>query len=161
MAENDYVGTTRRVIARAIDEASDRGALAVEAEHLLLALAEDDGAAASVLAEFGLDARRIDELLHDERRAALAAVGFVGADDDRLVATARRSRPGWGASAKEAIVRGAKLGHRDRQRIRESDLLLGILLAELGTVPRALHLGDVDREAVIGRLQRLAHASTR
>jgi hypothetical protein len=38
----------------------------------------------------------------------------------------------------------------------ESDLVVGIVQAKLGTVPRALALAGVDRDALIARLQ---HAS--
>ncbi|MET0725331.1 MAG: Clp protease N-terminal domain-containing protein [Leifsonia sp.] len=156
MADNDYVGEVRRVITLAVKGATTRGAATVEAEHLLLAIAADGGPISDALADFGLDPDRIERLLVTEREAALAAIGFTAIDHSMLSATPRRSRPAWGASAKEAIARGAKLGRRDRQRIRTADLLVGILLADLGTVPRVLAFGDIDAEAVLGRIQRLA-----
>jgi D-alanyl-D-alanine carboxypeptidase len=39
-------------------------------------------------------------------------------------------------------------GHR-RPRIKSTELLLGILQAELGTVPRTLAIAGVDRAALI------------
>ncbi|MEJ3405164.1 Clp protease N-terminal domain-containing protein [Rathayibacter sp. YIM 133350] len=161
MADNDYVGAMRHTVSLAVEEATSRGSATVEAEHLLLAIAADGGAVGGALAEAGLDHAGIERLLRAEREAALASIGLAHVDEDALRATPRRSRPGWGASAKEAVSRGAKRGHRDRQRIRQIDVLLGILVADLGTVARALSIGDVDRDALIGRLQRLAASQTR
>ena len=50
-----------------------------------------------------------------------------------------------GTSANEAIRRGAAIGHAENRVRVGTDLLLGILGAELGTVPRILALAGIDR----------------
>jgi D-alanyl-D-alanine carboxypeptidase len=70
--------------------------------------------------------------------------------EERLESTPRRRRPGWGASAKQALQRASQLGKQLKHRkMEELDLLLGILSAELGTVPRALTIAGIDRPQLI------------
>ncbi len=156
MAEQDFAHVARRTIVRAVEEATDAGAPAVEAEHLLLAIASEPEQVGPVLDEFGLDRAAVLGMLAVERERSLATAGIGSVDRGRLAATPRRTRPGWGTSAREAIVRGSRLGRRDRQRTSEADLLTGILQAELGTVPRAFAYAGVDRAAVVARLRERA-----
>ena len=156
MAEQDFAHVARRTIIRAIEEATEAGAPAVEAEHLLLAIASEPEQVGPVLDEFGLDRAAVLGMLAVERERSLATAGIGSVDRGRLAATPRRTRPGWGTSAREAIVRGSRLGRRDRQRTSEADLLTGILQAELGTVPRAFAYAGVDRAAVVARLRERA-----
>ena len=153
MAEQDFAHVARRTIVRAIEEATDAGAPSVEAEHLLLAIASEPEQVGPVLDAFGLDRVAVVAMLAVEREHSLATAGIASVDVGRLAATPRRTRPGWGTSAREAIVRGSRFGRRERQRMSEADLLTGILQAELGTVPRALAYAGVDRVALIGRLR--------
>lgn len=156
MAEHDFANVARRTITRAIDEATEAGASAVEAEHLLLAIVGHPEQVGPALADLGLDRAAVVAMLEAERRRSLAAAGIDEVDEGRLAATPRRTRPGWGTSAREAIVRGGKLGRRrDRQRVSEADLLAGVLLAELGTVPRAFAIAGVDRAALLASLRAL------
>ena len=155
MAEHDFANVARRTITRAIDEATEAGASAVEAEHLLLAIVGHPEQVGPALADLGLDRAVVVAMLEAERRRSLAAAGIDEVDEGRLASTPRRTRPGWGTSAREAIVRGSKLGRRDRQRVSEADLLAGVLLAELGTVPRAFAFAGVDRAALLASLQAL------
>ena len=151
--------TLKRVVIRAIDEATRRGAATVEAEHLLLAISAGKDVPGTTLAEFGLDHSGVDAALRAEREQALRAAGIEPVADERLRAT-RGSRPGWGASIREAL-RGADFrAHRDRgraerERLVVADALIGILRADLGTVPRALAYAGVDRRALIARLEQL------
>ena len=46
-------------------------------------------------------------------------------------------------------------GRAERERLAVADTLLGILRADLGTVPRALAYAGVDRQALIARLEAL------
>jgi ATP-dependent Clp protease ATP-binding subunit ClpA len=156
VAEQDFAHVARRTIIRAIEEATEAGAPAVEAEHLLLAIASEPEQVGPVLDEFGLDRAAVLGMLAVERERSLATAGIGSVDRGRLAATPRRTRPGWGTSAREAIVRGSRLGRRDRQRTSEADLLTGILQAELGTVPRAFAYAGVDRAAVVARLRERA-----
>ncbi len=58
--------------------------------------------------------------------------------------------PGLGHTAKLAIERGMKSDRRGDPE--PSHLLLGILHAEVGTVPRALALAGVDRAELMSRV---------
>jgi ATP-dependent Clp protease ATP-binding subunit ClpA len=155
VAEQEFAGVARRTIVRAFEEATDAGAPAVEAEHLLLAIVAAPEQVGPVLGAFRLDRAAVVAMLDVEREHSLAAAGLGPVDQDRLAATPRRTRPGWGTSAREAIVRGSRL-RRDRHRMSEADLLTGVLQAELGTVPRALAYAGVDRAALVARLRERA-----
>lgn len=153
MAEQKLNKSLTRVLERAIEEASARRAPAVEAEHLLLALASDETLEAHrVLIEAGLDHDRIEAALGRERSESLSAVGVGPLDEELFAATPRQARPGWGTSTKEAIHRGRAIGGQDgRRRPAETELLMGILTASLGTVPRALAFAGVDRSELLDR----------
>jgi ATP-dependent Clp protease ATP-binding subunit ClpA len=136
-------------------EAKQNGAKFIEAEHMLLALASDpESDAAKLLSEFGLDRERLNSALGDERRRTLAFAGMKGPDLKLVQVTELESSPSLGTSAKAAVRRaliGSHRDHRRRQRLRSTDLLAGILEAELGTVPRALAIAGIDRDALIAR----------
>jgi ATP-dependent Clp protease ATP-binding subunit ClpA len=140
-------------------EAKRDDAKSVEAEHMLLALATNpDSDAAKLLHEFGLDHDRLASALLEERRRTLAFAGIAGPDEKLVEATELDSSPSFGTSAK-AAVRRALIGSRHdrrRARLRSTDLLAGILEAELGTVPRALAIAGIDRAALIARARELA-----
>jgi ATP-dependent Clp protease ATP-binding subunit ClpA len=151
--------TLKEVIIRAIDEAIDRGASSVEAEHLLLAISAGHDPAGRALAEFGLDHDGVDAALRGERERSLRAAGIEPVAEERLVAT-RQSRPVWGSTVREALRRADFKAHRsrgraERERLAVADALVGILRADLGTVPRALAYAGVDRMALITRLEQL------
>lgn len=135
-------------------EAKRESAKLIEAEHMLLALAANsDGDAARLLNEFGLDHERLAATLREERRQTLAVVGMKSADTKVGEATELDSPPSLGTSAKMAVRRaliGSRHDHR-RARLRGTDLLAGILEAELGTVPRALAIAGIDRIALLSR----------
>lgn len=157
---HDELGATlKSVVVGSIDEATRRGASKVESEHLLLSIAASGDVAATVLAEAGLDYAGIETALRVERANALASAGVEPVADDRLRAT-RDSRPAWGASIREALGRAsfrARRGrpHAVRERLAVADALVGVLRAEVGTVPRALAYAGVDRAALVTRLEAL------
>ena len=149
----------KAVIVRSIDEAGARGAAKVEAEHLLLAIAASGDVAAGALADAGLDYAGVEAALRGEREHALRAAGIEPVAEERLQATGT-SRPGWGASIREALKRGKFAARRDRsratrERLTVADSLIGVLRADLGTVPRAFAYAGVDRAALIARLEQL------
>jgi len=149
----------KAVIAHSIDEAATRGAAKVEAEHLLLSIAASGDVAAGALADAGLDYAGVEAALRGERERALRAAGIEPVAEERLHATGN-SRPGWGASIREALNRGNFKARRDRsragrERLAVADALIGVLRADLGTVPRALAYAGVDRAALITRLEQL------
>jgi ATP-dependent Clp protease ATP-binding subunit ClpA len=134
-------------------EAKRDGAKFIEAEHMLLALAADrDGDAAKLLSEAGLDHVRLASALQDEHRRTLAFAGMNAPATELVAATELESSLTFGTSAKTALRRAlmvSREGRRRRPRLRGTDLLVGILQAELGTVPRALAIAGVDRAALL------------
>ncbi|WP_223691219.1 Clp protease N-terminal domain-containing protein [Leifsonia poae] len=143
----------REIIIRAVAEAQHRGDSVVEAEHLLLSLSRETGSpAAGALDAAGLDHAGIEAALRAERAASLASAGVAPIDEERLAAMPRIGRPRWGTSARDVLARAHRESARTRNRAAETDLLAAILGLDLGTVPRAIALAGVDREAV------LAHA---
>jgi len=146
VAESRAAVQEAREIARRLDSPT------VEAEHLLLAVARESGTTAhAVLAEAGLDYERIQGALDAEVEESLAAVGVELAAFDLSSTPAATRTPRWGSSAKLALHRAAKLAdaRRDR-RLRAGHIVLGVLRAPAGTVPRALDRAGIDR-AELGR----------
>ncbi|HEY0260928.1 MAG TPA: Clp protease N-terminal domain-containing protein [Lacisediminihabitans sp.] len=158
MDEESLPQGLRAFVLTAIDEAARRGAGTVQAEHVLLAVAADKiGAASKVLVDAGLDYEAIVAALREERARSLATAGITPVDASLLESTPRRSaRPTWGASVRDAMDRGRRSSARNRRRRSpDIDLLIGILGADVGTVPRALAIAGIDRHALIDRLQQL------
>ncbi|MET7396556.1 Clp protease N-terminal domain-containing protein [Dactylosporangium sp. NPDC005572] len=151
MAEFDrYLKT---MLTRAETEARADGSATVEAQHLLLAVAADpDSPPGRVLAEAGLDHAAIRAALHREFEASLETVGISLPALDAGPASPDPDRtPRPGASIQLALERGVKAGAGGD--LRPAHLVLGILQAEVGTVPRALALAGADRGALIARVR--------
>jgi ATP-dependent Clp protease ATP-binding subunit ClpA len=154
MDEMNVAMTAREVLKHARDAASTLSSRTVEAEHLLLVLADQSTEnAGKVLQEAGLDRGRIEAALREENRLSLAVAGVEPLTDGQASASRQTRTPLWGASAKAALVRGHRVA-KQSGRVRETttDLLLGILQAELGTVPRALAIAGADRAELMARL---------
>ncbi len=135
-----FVREARAVAADAQDEARASGSSTIEAEHLLLALARDDASrAGNVLRGSGLDHAAIKAALAEEYERSLTVVGV---SLDALAPGARppfTGRPRWAPSGKAALERALEAAQaRGERRIGSGHLLLGVLAAEQGTVPRAL-----------------------
>jgi len=127
----------------------------VEAEHLLLALAEGPPAATQeALADAGLKPEELQEALADETDRSLASVG-LSADAFYLSSFVDAAvRPKWGTSAKLALERSMKVAVRlGHSRIEPGHILLGVLQASIGTVPRALETAGVDRHDIVRRVE--------
>jgi ATP-dependent Clp protease ATP-binding subunit ClpA len=149
----------RRVVVRAAEEeARARGSATVEAEHLLLALAASEAdPAGRLLADEGLDHDSLADALDREEERSLAAIGVALADYPSATTTApRRRSPRFATSSKQALHRtlDAATARKDR-RISSAHLLIGLLRADIGTVPRALEMAGVDRVALLDRAERL------
>jgi ATP-dependent Clp protease ATP-binding subunit ClpA len=144
-----FARTARAVSERAQDEARALASPAVEAEHLLLALARlEAGPAARALRGAGLGHEDLLDALDAEQRLSLAAVG-VALEAYDLPLRAVVDRPRWATSAKLALERAlAAASARGDRRIEPAHLLLGVLAAREGTVPRALAFVDVDPRAL-------------
>ena len=136
-------------------EARKDGARFIEAEHMLLALAATSGTEAGrVLIDAGLDHERLAAALRDEQRQSLAFAGVNPLVEGLTEATLLDRPITFGTSAKAALGRALHACHAQRShraRLQSIHLLIGILLAELGTVPRALAIAGVDRAALISR----------
>jgi ATP-dependent Clp protease ATP-binding subunit ClpA len=141
----------RGLVQLAIVEASNRGAGAVEAEHLLLALLFDRrNHAATALAAAGLDYEALAHALTAERENSLRTAGVEPIAPDRLAAAGRRERPRWGTSAKQALMAGHRMASTQRgHSMRHADVAAGILSSGLGTVPRALAYAGFDRARLL------------
>lgn len=136
-----FTQDARRVVLQAADvEATALGARTVEAEHLLLALSET----------IGVEHDTLVDALEAETAASLDAVGVSLRPPPP---TRRRRPPRMGASAKIALHRALKtaLARKDRE-IRAEHVALGVLEADVGTVPRALAIAGLDREALAAAL---------
>ena len=124
---------------------------------MLLAMASEAGTETSeFLASVGLDRRAIRGALDLELQHTLTAAGVSvdKAEPERSESTAHRPLQ-LGTSVQHALERG--LG-ATREAPRPAHVLLGILQADIGTVPRALALAGVDRSALIARVRRTLQA---
>lgn len=133
-------------IVDAREEARALGSATVEAEHVLLALCRSDGGVArDVLAEAGLGYAAMRAAVTAEFEASLEAVGVsLRALNLPPPAPAVRT-PRWGAWARPTFARARDLArtHGDR-RIESAHILLALLGAQAGTVPRALRRAGVE-----------------
>jgi ATP-dependent Clp protease ATP-binding subunit ClpA len=139
------------VVVQAREEARLQGAAKFEAEHLLLALSRrTDLDAGRILYQAGLNHDGLLSALDAEREQSLEAAGItshaVGLLERPLPPT---GQPRWGASAKRALARAVSITQaRGDRNIRPTHILLGVLRAEEGTVPRALAAVGVDAVAL-------------
>jgi D-alanyl-D-alanine carboxypeptidase len=147
-----FAQDTRDVIGRAEVEAQNDGTPAIEAEHLLLALAAEPGSATGrLLGEFGLDHEKLASTLREEYRRSLAFVGVAVSDQEQHQAIEPDGSLSLGTSAKAAVKRALVACANRRARLETTDLLLGIVQAGFGTVPRTLEIAGVDRTALVSR----------
>jgi ATP-dependent Clp protease ATP-binding subunit ClpA len=135
-------------VARASQEvANGFGSSQIEAEHILLALAEGagDDRAARALRDEGLDAETLREAVERDAERVLAQVGIDVSGFELPARPKRRKSPRFGASAKRALEQSLKVAiARGDKRIGTEHLLLGLLSAERGAVPRLLAAEGVD-----------------
>jgi ATP-dependent Clp protease ATP-binding subunit ClpA len=138
--------TFGKYIEQATEEARDDGSAVVEAQHLLLAIAAgSDAVTRQILTAGGLDHRTLRDALDQEFEHSLAAAGISAAAFDLPQPSKSPARPArLAASAKLAIERGFTSAARKKD-LQPAHLLVGILQAEAGTVPRALALAGIDR----------------
>jgi ATP-dependent Clp protease ATP-binding subunit ClpA len=138
----------RMVVAAAMrEEANGERRGLIEAEHLLLALADTPQ-----LKYIGLDHEELAAAFEREEEQSLAAVG-VSADDLPPANFPRAGTPRLATSAKLAIERAMKLtAKRGQRQMSPEVLLLGVISAEHGRVPRALQLADVDIDELRARV---------
>ncbi|MDH2426020.1 Clp protease N-terminal domain-containing protein [Sphaerisporangium sp. TRM90804] len=142
------------IVLRGAAEAREEGSAATEAHHLLLAIAAVEGTAAHrVLTAAGFGRQAIRDALDREFEHSLNAVGVsLAAYDLPKPFRDPTDHPKPGASARLALERGfaAAKGKKD---LRPAHLLLGVLSADVGTVPRALALAGLDRAGLMDRVE--------
>ena len=138
-----FTRDARTVVKAAETQARGLGSQTIEAEHLLLALADHEPPVPA-LADAGLDHDAVLAALDAERERSLMAVGISAGDFDLPPAPVTR-HPRLAASARTTLERSVRIsaGRSDR-RIEAGHILLGLLQAEAGTVPRALAAAQVD-----------------
>ena len=147
-----FVVQARAIVRQAEKEAAETGSPLIEAEHLLLAMTGEHGIEArDVLASAGLDRDALRAALDREFRQSLAAAGVTLPPGGLPAASrdpARRAR--MAASGKLVLERALKAAAA-RGQIQPGHLLLGVLAAQAGTVPRALKLAGVDQGDLAAR----------
>lgn len=142
------------IIVRAEHEARDEGSATIEAQHLLLAIADERKAGVhEILALAGVDYRAIRDALDREFEHSLSVVGVPRAAFGFPPPTGSSAQPKMGASAKLALERGVVSVARKKD-LRPAHLLLGVLRAEVGTVPRALAMAGIDQVGLRARVLR-------
>jgi len=147
-----FVADARRVAVEANSVAAGLGSASVEAEPLLVSLAAGQDRAGSALREVGLDPEELREAIHRDFERVLGRVGIDAAGFD-LSASCRRTTPRWGASAKQGLERALQEAKRRGERhIGPEHILLGLLRAEHGAVPRILEGEGIHRDELTGRL---------
>ncbi len=148
MAFARFTKDARAVVVAAREEAQSAEQGSIEAEHLLLAVASRPH-----LRALGLDRDDLADALAREEEHSLAAVGIAAVDYGPPAARRRFNDPRMATSAKVALQRAltAAVQRRDRS-ITAQHLLLGVLAAEHGRVPRALALADIDVDELRRRI---------
>ena len=145
MALERFTKDARAAVVAAREEARRSGDHTVESEHLLLALAARP--------EFGLDRDLIADALAREEEQSLAAVGVAAGELDPPAGVRARRDPRFATSSKLALQRAlAAAARRGDRRLTAGHVLLGVLAAEHGRVPRALRIADIDVEDLRTRI---------
>ena len=137
-------------VMRAREKAALTGAPSLEAEHLLLGLAEfPAGAAGRVMSRLGLSEARIQRALDEEFEAALARVGVNLPILARIPPRRLRGTPQWGRSAKLCLKRTQKEAvARGDRKIANEHLLIGLAHTRVGTIPGVLKILDMSPEHI-------------
>lgn len=139
-----FTRDARAIVSQARVEAQERGSPTIEAEHLLLALARRGIPA---LAGAGLNHAAVQQALDDELAQSLSVVGITWDVPARPVSPATTLR--FGASSKLALEQALRAAvERGDRRLESEHVMLGVLRAQHGTVPRALAVAGVDRGAI-------------
>jgi ATP-dependent Clp protease ATP-binding subunit ClpA len=140
------------VLVRAEHEAREDGSRTIEAQHMFLAVAaEPEPVVSELLASAGLDRAAVQAAVEQEFVHSLSVVGVSSSTYDLPKPSRMPTHPGLGTSAKLALERGLGAALRKKE-LRPAHVLLGILSAQAGPVPRALDLAGVDREALRDRV---------
>ena len=154
-----FVVQARAIVRQAEQEAAEAGSPLIGAEHMLLAMAGEHGIEAQdVLASAGLDRDAIRAALDREFRQSLAAAGVTLPGGLPAAGRDPNRRARMAASGKLVLERALKAA-AGRGQIQPGHLLLGVLAAEVGTVPRALALAGVDQGDLVTRTRQALERS--
>lgn len=140
------------IIEHAEREAQSEHSRTIEAHHVLLAIAaQPETTAGQVLRSVGLDRAKLRDALDREQQQSLTAAGVsLTASELPKPDTTPPLTPDLGASVRHALERGVADAPKNT---KPPHLLRGLLLAQVGTVPRALALAGIDREDLLARVQ--------
>jgi D-alanyl-D-alanine carboxypeptidase len=138
--------SSRRLVERARGQAAALGSRDLESVHLLLALAGDeDQVVRRVFSSASLDDVTLRSALIAQEEAALAAVGVSRIGFGLPSRAPLPHVSGWATSSKQALRRArTEAGARHARRIEPAHVLLGVLRAEAGDVPRTLAFAGAD-----------------
>ena len=148
------------VMEQAVAEALRDRSATVEAQHLLLVILAGSDRAGSDLAGSdlagsdlgGLDAGSFRAALDRDFEHSLGVAGVALSAFDLSAATPDPARrPGLGNSVRLALDRAMRAAGAGAPQ--PDHLLIGILSAEVGPVPRALAQAGVDREELLARVR--------
>jgi ATP-dependent Clp protease ATP-binding subunit ClpA len=159
---NKHATPFHSVVLSARDEARATGSRAIEAEHLLLALASQEGTdAREILESAGLDHAAICAALERQFEESLRAVGVLLEDSAPVSETwSPDVKPRFARSAKLALERAVALEpKRIAPHLEPIHLLLGVLYARAGTVPRILAIAGIDTADITKRAESALSAS--
>jgi ATP-dependent Clp protease ATP-binding subunit ClpA len=147
-----FVGQARHVALEAHSVAAGLGSSSVEAEHLLVSLAGTRHPAGAALREAGLEPDELHAAIQRDFERVLAQVGIDASGID-VSANCRRTKLRWGASAKQGLAGAVdEAKRRGDRKVGCEHILLGLLRAEHGTVPRLLAAEGIDRDELTRRL---------
>jgi ATP-dependent Clp protease ATP-binding subunit ClpA len=147
-----FVVQARAIVRQAEQEAADAGSPVIEAEHMLLAMAGEHGIEArDVLVSAGLDRDGIRAALDREFRQSLAVAGVTLPPGGLPVASRDPGRRARMATSGKLVLERALKEAAGRGQIQPGHLLLGVLAAQAGTVPRALALAGVNQGDLAAR----------
>jgi ATP-dependent Clp protease ATP-binding subunit ClpA len=147
-----FVRDAHYAALEAMSVAAGLGSSSVEAEHLLISIASGKSKAAYALNEVGLEPQEIRDAVQRDFERALLAVG-VDVGGVHVPANCRRTKPRWGASARQGLERArAEAKRRGDRKIGCEHILRGLLAAEHGAVPRILAAEGISRDELTGRL---------
>jgi ATP-dependent Clp protease ATP-binding subunit ClpA len=147
----------RRVVGEAQVEARVASSKTMEAEHVLVALSNQRGSdAQKILAAEGLDPGGLRGAVAEEFESSLASIG-VSIEGLNLQATGakRRGRMQWGTSTRQVFERAVHAAQRRGDtRMGTTHLLVGVLGAKAGTVPRVLAAAGADIESLLQQTEK-------
>jgi ATP-dependent Clp protease ATP-binding subunit ClpA len=141
----------RSIVEAAGREAQAQCSASIEAQHVLLAIAaHDETKAGQFLSAVGLTPESLRGALERELERSLNTAGtsLGNFNLQRRRGSSSAPVPRLGASVRLALERGVS---RLRKGPKPAHLLLGILQADIGTVPRALELLGYDRAELLAR----------